>query len=198
MTELKYKIMCFGINPEMIPVSESGTIKTRNFLQWLETFKSIEHNPYGSSVTIAGGRDAVDCPGTNDVLFHRGKSCQHHPGNVAFRGMLESKKRQHLVANQTMKKEMAWEIMAEVERRNGRFLSWDKSGWWVEFDDRTEVRHKVATSLRDFNKKARAANNRQNIHSSTSQFRGQVSKKQKREHSSDSDDSTCLPCAYPG
>lgn len=194
MTELKYKILGFGINPEMIPVSESGTIKTRNFLQWMETFKSVEHEPYGSSITTAGGRQAVDCPGTNDVLFHRGKSCQYHPGNVAFRGMLESKKRQHLAANQTMKKEIAWEIMAEVERRKGRFLSWDKSGWWVEFNDRTEVRHKVATSLRDFNKKARAANNRQNTHSSTSKFR--MTKKQKTDHSSDSD-SACSQCTFP-
>ena len=115
--------------------------------------------------------------------------------------MLEAKKRQHLAANQTMKKEIAWEIMAEVERRNGRFLSWDKSGWWVELDDRIEVRHKVATSLRDFNKKARAANNRQNTHSSTSKFRGQVAKKQKVEHTDSSDDtdnsSSCSQCAFP-
>lgn len=197
MTELKYKILGYGINPEMIPVSDSGTIKTRNFLQWMETFKSIEKEPYGSTITTADGRNAIDCPKSNDVLFHRGKSCQYHPGNVAFRGMLEAKKRQHLAANQTMKKEIAWAIMAEVERRKGRFLSWDKSGWWVELNERTEVRHKVATSLRDFNKKTRAVNNRQNTYSSTSKFREQMAKKQKVEHTDSSDDSACSQCTFP-
>ena len=195
-TELKYKIMGFGIHPAMIPVTYNGTIKTRNHVQWLETYKTIEKDPYGSPKISNNGGAVVDCPDSNDVLFHRGKSCQYHPGNVAFRSMLESKKRQHLESKQTIKKEIAWDIMKEVERRGGRFLYWDKSGWWVELKNRTEIRHKVATSLRDFNKQTRAAQRRQNTHSSTHLFRGKGSKKQKRDHQ-DSDsgsDCTCVPC----
>lgn len=191
-TELNYKIMGFGIHPEMIPVTDNGTIKTRNHVQWLETHQLIEKAPYGS-LRETGGGAVVDCPGINDVLFHRGKSCQYHPGNVTFKSMLESKKRQHMAANQTMKKEIAYDIMVDVENRTGRFLYWDKSGWWVEFDNRTEIRHKVATSLRDFNKQTRAANNRQNTHSSTHVFR--EAKKQKRGHPDDSDvSSDCSAC----
>eukprot|EP00531_Pseudo-nitzschia_arenysensis_P001892 CAMPEP_0116146866 /NCGR_PEP_ID=MMETSP0329-20121206/17413_1 /TAXON_ID=697910 /ORGANISM="Pseudo-nitzschia arenysensis, Strain B593" /LENGTH=520 /DNA_ID=CAMNT_0003642683 /DNA_START=86 /DNA_END=1648 /DNA_ORIENTATION=- len=193
--ELNYKIMGFGIQPEMIPVTDNGTIKTRNHVQWLETRKLIEKNPYGSLAETSGVA-VVGCPGINDVLFHRGKSCQYHPGNVAFRSMLESKKRQHLAANQTMKKEIAYDIMVDVENSTGRFLYWDKSGWWVEFENRTEIRHKVATSLRDFNKQTKAANNRQNTHSSTHVFRGPEAKKQKRDHRGDSDESS--DCSCPG
>ena len=172
--------MGFGIHPETIPLTHNDTLKTRNHTQWLETRKLIERESYGSLIEAAEvGSAVVDCPGINDVLFHRGKMCKYHPGNVAFRGMLESKKCQHLAANQTMKKEIAYEIMVEVERRNGRFLYWDKSGWWVEFGNRSVIRHKVATSLRDFNKQTKAANNRQNTNSSTSVFRDPDAKKRK-------------------
>lgn len=182
-TELNYKIMTFGIHPAMLPVTDNGIIKTRNHIQWLEARECIERDAYGSVNTTVSGGAIVECPGINDVLFNRGKSCQYHPGNVTFRNKLESKKEEHLIANQTMKKEIAWEIMKDVENRIGRFLHWDKPGWWVEFENRTEIRHKIATSLRDFNKHTRAAKNRQNTHSSTNVFRNQESKKRKLDNS---------------
>lgn len=188
-TEINYKIMGYGIHPVMLPVANNETIKIRNHVQWLEARKCIERNPYGTLKTTSTGGAIVECPGVNDVLFNRGKSCQYHPGNVTFRGLLESKKRQHLNANQTMKKEIASEIMEEVEIRSGRFLHWDKPGWWVEFEDRTEIRHKIATSLRDFNKQSRATENRQNNHSSTNVFL-----KRKRSSPDSSDSSSDCSC----
>jgi len=192
ITELNYKIMTFGIHPAMLPVSDTGIIKIRNHVKWLEARINIEKDPYGSKKTSATGGVMVECPGMNDVLFNRGKSCQHHPGNVTFRSMVESKKHRHMIANQTEKKEIAWEVMEEVENRNGRFFYWDKSGWWAEFEDRTEIRHKVATSLRDFNKQVRAIENRQNTHSSTNAFRNQNARKRKREEDNgSSSDCSC-------
>lgn len=59
--------------------------------------------------------------------------------------------------SQTGKRDFAWSIVEEIELRNGRFLTWDRtSGFWVQLRDRSEIRLKVATSLRDFNKHSRA------------------------------------------
>mmetsp|Transcript_3694 Transcript_3694/g.9666 ORF Transcript_3694/g.9666 Transcript_3694/m.9666 type:complete len:520 (+) Transcript_3694:162-1721(+) len=181
-TELNYKIMGFGIHPSMLPIAINGTVKNKNHLQWLEARERIEQEPYGSFHQQRSRRGAVvECPSIHDVLFHRGKSCQYHPGNVWFKGMLESKKDRHRSANQTAKSLIAWELVEEVEGRSGRFLHWDnRSGWWVEFEDPTEVRHKVATALRDFGKRNRAAANRQNTHSGTSFFASEKGHDRKR------------------
>jgi len=188
-TEMNYKIMCYGIHAEMIPITENYVIKTRNHSQWLQARKCVELDPFGSVRTTADGGLVIECPGLNDVLFNRGKSCQFHPGNVIFRGALESTKRKHWLANQTVKKQLAWQLMEEVEKKNGRFLHWSKPGWWVKFRDRGEIRHKIATSLRDFNKV-------QVVDSSTSTFRNQQgAKKRKREKVDDWDvspDCSCL------
>ena len=181
-TELNYKIMSYGIHPSLIPISDKGIIKNRNHIQWIEARERIENGTYGSLAEDTG----VECPGIHDVLFNRGKSCQYHPGNVAFRGMLGSNKHRHLNANQTMKKQIAFEIMEEVQQKGGRFMYWDKAGWWVMLDSQSEIRHKVATSLRDFNKRIRAIQNQKNTHSSTSQFRHQQGKKRKRDNTDSS------------
>jgi len=190
--ELGYKIMSFGIHSEMIPLTDNSTIRTRSHIQWLEARESIESYSYGSFQSTTGDRVTVECPGINDVLFHRGKSCKYHPGNATFKGMLEAKKNQHLIANQTEKKEIALDIMEEVEKKNGRFLYWERSGWWVEFRDRTESRLKVATSMRDFNKNIRAAENCQKSQSSTRMFmEGSRKRKQDSPNHNSSPDCSC-------
>jgi len=193
-TEINYKIMSYGIHPAMLPITDNGIIKTRNHVKWLETRECMEREPYGSLKATASGGAIVDCPGVNDVLFNRGKSCQYHPGNITFRGMLESKKHLHLTANQTMKREIAWEIMSEVESKNGRFLYCDNSGWWMEFENRIDIRHKVATSLRDFNKQTRASQKRQDTNCSTNVFRDQEQRKRKRDQPGNDDSSTDCSC----
>lgn len=191
--ELGYKIMGFGIHPSMIPLTDGGTVRTTNHFQWLEARECIESCPYGSFQTDAVGRVTVECPGINDVLFNRGKSCQFHPGNATFKGMLEAKKNQHLVANQMEKKKLAAEIMEEVVSRNGRFLYWEKPGWWVKIGSRVEARRKVATALRDFNKNLRAAENRQKTQSSTHIFSEESRKrKQGSPNYNSASDCSCL------
>ena len=199
--ELNYKIMGFGIHPGMLPIANNGTIKNKNHLQWMKSRERIERDPFGS---LDDDGTVVECPGIHDVLFHRGKSCQYHPGNVTFRGMLESKKDQHRSANQTAKSQIAWDLVKEVEEGSGRFLHWDnRSGWWVKFEDRTEIRHKVATSLRDFGKRTRAAANRQNSDGGTrffSQLTDSVRlRKRKRDNEAeDSYSSDCTCGEVPG
>jgi hypothetical protein len=40
--ETKYKLMTFGIKVDEIPVTSSGTPKTKNLLQWIKTRKAID------------------------------------------------------------------------------------------------------------------------------------------------------------
>lgn len=156
--ELAYKLMGFGIPTQILPTTESGAIKTKNHAQWLKTRQLLEqhafNNPTTQPATLVG---AIECPALNDVLYERTKPCNFHPGNSRFKGLIEEKKAQHTQLSQTGKRDFAWSIVEEIERRNGRFLTWDKKGgFWIQLRDRSEIRLKVATSLRDFNKHSRA------------------------------------------
>jgi hypothetical protein len=45
----------------------------------------------------------VECPGSTDVVFRRGKSMLYHPGNNMFQSLIESKLQEHTDANQAGK-----------------------------------------------------------------------------------------------
>jgi len=156
--ELSYKLMGFGLPVQLLPTTESGVIKTKNHTQWFKTRQLLEKNVSTNPTTQPGNLvGAIECPAVNDVLYERTKPCMFHPGNIRFKGLIEEKKEEHALLSQTGKRDFAWTIVAEVELRNGRFLTWDrKSGFWIQLRDRSEIRLKVATSLRDFNKHARA------------------------------------------
>lgn len=158
--ELSYKLMGYGIPVQLLPTTESGVIKTKNHTQWFKTRQLLEKNA-GSNNTVLPSKlfGAIECPALNDVLYERSKPCMFHPGNSQFKGLIEAKKEEHTLLTQTGKRDFAWSIVAEVEKRKGRFLTWDrKNGYWIQLQDRSEIRLKVATSLRDFNKHARAIN----------------------------------------
>jgi hypothetical protein len=122
----------------------------------------------------------IECPGVNDVIFRSaGKSCMNNPGNVVFRGIFENYHDEHVAANQTDKKNIVWSIVEQIENSNGKFLNWDKRGWWIPIHDRNEMRSKVAISFRDYNKQRRADLNQQLIKSSTYAFKRQDGKRRK-------------------
>jgi hypothetical protein len=156
--ELSYKLMGFGLPVQLLPTTESGAIKTKNHTQWFKTRQLLEKTASTNPTTQPGNLlGAIECPAVNDVLYERTKPCMFHPGNIRFKGLIEEKKEEHALLSQTGKRDFAWTIVAEVEVRNGRFLTWDrKSGFWIQLRDRSEIRLKVATSLRDFNKHSRA------------------------------------------
>jgi len=154
--ELSYKLMGFGIPVQLLPTTESGVIKTKNHSQWLKTRLLLEKNPL-PSIQPANLVGAIECPARNDVLYERTKPCSSHPGNIRFKCLIEERKDEHALLTQTEKRDFAWSIVEEIERRNGRFLAWDRqNGYWTQILDRSEIRLKVATSLRDFNKHSRA------------------------------------------
>ncbi len=182
--------MGYGIPVSMIPTTGTGTVKTKAFLQWvkariaIEALRKKERSEDSTSLII-------ECPGVRDVIFRSvGKSCMLNPGNVALRGIFEEYHSEHIRLGQTDKKKLVWKIVEEIEARNGRFLVWEKKGWWVPLEDRSEIRNKVATSLRGYNKQRQTEESRQYSKSSTYAFRGQSVSEKRLKLSEVSDDSS--------
>lgn len=192
--ELQYQLMGYGIPVNLIPTTGTGTLKTKVFVQWVKSRKLLETFGKKGDPEVSL---KMECPGVCDVIFRSaGKSCMLNPGNVAFRGTFEQYHFEHMRAGQTEKRNLVWKIVEEIETKDGRFLVWDKRGWWTPLTDRTEIRNKVAISLRGYNKQRKADENRQYFKSSTTAFEGQDGKKRaKRMMSEDlSDDYCSMPC----
>lgn len=172
--ELRYDIMGYGIPMDLIPITETGRIKTKNLKDWLKVRSVIEQGNVHPT--------PIDCPATHDVVFGYGKAFTMHPGNVMYRGLLEEYCEEHRVSTTLeAKKKITWKIVEEVENMGGRFLLWDKRGWWTPFVDRKEIRSKVAVTLKDHTRRVMARQNVTNTSSSTLKFERQDGKKRKRE-----------------
>lgn len=173
---MKYKLMSYGIPVSLIPETENGIIKTKNHTQWLRIRRMIESDPVARA-------NLCECPCMNDVLFRRAGSCMAHPGNSAFKDFIESMKDEHEKGNQTEKRRITMSIVEIVERRKGRFFKWStEQSCWLQLVDRSEIRQKVAMSIRDFNKQAKATQNRQSTKSSTSLFQVDYDNKKKKKN----------------
>ena len=173
--ETKYQLMGFGIPVEQIPMTDTGSVKKRQMTQWMKTRKMLEEP--SSEETV------VECPLSCDVLFKSGSNNLIHPGNVHFRNLIETYFSEHNSTKSSgLKVTLSWKIVDDVlVNQGGRFLEWDKRGWWTVIEDRDKMRSKVATSLRDFKKQFHATQNRQTFSSSTFDFERQDGKKRKRD-----------------
>mmetsp|Transcript_27321 Transcript_27321/g.48345 ORF Transcript_27321/g.48345 Transcript_27321/m.48345 type:complete len:524 (+) Transcript_27321:363-1934(+) len=170
--EIGYGLMGYGIPVDLIPMTGTGNVKTKNLQQWIKTRKVIEDTQEDSP---------IECPFMNDVVFRFGKSYLSHPGNTAFRGLIEANFDEHNDASTTdAKVAVTWRIVQEVERRGGRFLVWHKRGWWEQITDRAQIRSKVAVSLKEHKKRVLAKKNMQSMSSGTFKFERQDGKKRKR------------------
>jgi len=174
---MSYSLLTYGIPVDLIPKTGTGKIKVKNWQQWVKIRKVIEETKEDVP---------IECPGRNDVIFRFGKSYLSHPGNAAFRELIEEHFDEHNNATKTDEKvAVTWRIVENVEKRGGRFLVWDNRGWWKETTDRSQIRSKVAVSLKEHKKRAFARNNIQTSESSTYKFERQDLRKRKR-----SDDGT--------
>ena len=167
-TELLYQLMGYGIPIDLLPISQTGNIKRTSLLHWIRLRGMIESQQqqlkdYGISDDITDNDpidalSAIECPNLNDVIFRTGKSYMCHPGNVMFRSLIEAKLDEHFSSSRKEKAAIAWWIVEQVEMKKGRFLKWDKRGWWTEFEDRSEIRYKIPTYFRDFSRNVKARN----------------------------------------
>lgn len=194
-TKMKYELMGFGIPASLIPTTGTGTLKTREFSQWLKAKNILDGLEKSNDTDDDARENRIQCPGVRDVIFRAaGKHCLLNPGNITFRGMFEKYHSEHTRVGQTEKKKLIWKIVEEIDSLGGRFLTWDKRGWWVPLEDRAEIRKKVAVSLRDYNRQRKAANNQQFVQSSTYDFNRQDGKRAKRMSSGEAPDDSRERC----
>ena len=182
--ELLYHLKGYGIPIELIPVHTDGDIKTKYLKQWMQVRKKLEQDcafPDGSMIVL---------PGSHDVLFRKGESLMYHPGNSNFRGYIESRKQEHSTASQTRKKAITDSIIRIVQDKGGRFLEWNKRGWWMELGP-SQIQAKVANQVRKFKLKS-TATMKHEIRSSTYQFQNQDNAKAKRRKISPHSDGYCF------
>eukprot|EP00536_Pseudo-nitzschia_multiseries_P013394 jgi/Psemu1/211550/e_gw1.571.37.1 len=87
--ELRYLLNGYGISTDTLPVSWTGTIKASDIAylkQWMRTRDYLE-DPSNRNDPSA----PIECPDLNHVIFKKGTSTIHHPGNVRFRSMIQSR-----------------------------------------------------------------------------------------------------------
>ena len=169
----------YGIPVELIPLTDTGNIKTTHLKQWmkLRRINEVMRMKVGADDTSVS---IIECPGSNDVVFRSGTSMSCHPGNARFRCLVESKHESPSIVSQTTQAELSEQLIEEIEVVGGRFLKWDNRGYWTEIKDQLQIHTKVALSIRDFKYKTKAQRNRQTNESYTYVFQCQDGNKRKR------------------
>eukprot|EP00537_Pseudo-nitzschia_pungens_P002987 CAMPEP_0172371686 /NCGR_PEP_ID=MMETSP1060-20121228/44339_1 /TAXON_ID=37318 /ORGANISM="Pseudo-nitzschia pungens, Strain cf. cingulata" /LENGTH=557 /DNA_ID=CAMNT_0013097405 /DNA_START=86 /DNA_END=1759 /DNA_ORIENTATION=+ len=153
--ELLYALKAFGIPAELIPLTDTGNIKTTYLKQWMKLRRIMD------SVRETGDNrnqllNFIECPGLHDVVFRTGTSMYCHPGNVRFRCLMEQKHENPVYASKRTRGELALQIIEEIEADGGRFLKWDnRSLYWTEIDQ-MQIHNKVLLAIRDFKYKTKA------------------------------------------
>lgn len=152
--DVRYRLMGFGIPVDLLPVTETGNLKVKQWLAWIKVQRWLENNKDQERDEAAAEQQSssssswnapqqqqqqqlsaqhlldpdsptVQCPRLRDVVFRNGTSSLSNPGNAMFRGLLEAYLVQHSLARTNGEKiAVSWQIMDAVERRGGRFLEW--------------------------------------------------------------------------
>ena len=133
--------MSFGIPVDAIPVSVSGTIKTKDFLKWIVRRKKKED--YMGYHGRNSRWNRIDLPNLNDVLFAKGRPYQHHPGNQEYLRLIQDCLIEYdSAANRRDKRSVACNLIDSMRMQSTRFLIKDSEDWWVEASDK-ELHEKV-------------------------------------------------------
>ncbi|KAG7373864.1 hypothetical protein IV203_012959 [Nitzschia inconspicua] len=174
-----YQLTTFGIPVHELPLSSSGTVKTRNHLQWIKTRNLIEKERSESM-----GFSGIVHPGVHDVLFSKGGNTSHY-GNVAFGHILNSLCPVYNSTTDRPKRRQLRQYIIDFvtkDPRNGRFLQQEPNGkgWWIEISDTNLIMDKVGTALYDNNRKLKAMARQQFVeHNESDTFVGYYPKKRK-------------------
>eukprot|EP00534_Pseudo-nitzschia_fraudulenta_P004390 CAMPEP_0201126250 /NCGR_PEP_ID=MMETSP0850-20130426/25300_1 /ASSEMBLY_ACC=CAM_ASM_000622 /TAXON_ID=183588 /ORGANISM="Pseudo-nitzschia fraudulenta, Strain WWA7" /LENGTH=538 /DNA_ID=CAMNT_0047394611 /DNA_START=30 /DNA_END=1646 /DNA_ORIENTATION=+ len=144
-TELLYRAASYGIPVDLMPISCTGTLKFANHIAFINVLK-FKLDP-------KNGEEIVECPRAYDVVFRKGVTSRHNPGNLHYRELIESFSVEHFKGNKNEKFEITMRIINKVEERNGRFLEWlNKRQMWFVSTDRDKVRKKIAAAFKQFNR----------------------------------------------
>eukprot|EP00536_Pseudo-nitzschia_multiseries_P001200 jgi/Psemu1/2731/gm1.2731_g len=140
-------------------------IKSGTIHQWINIRAAIEKQRVqdGALPTNKNDTHIIECPAFNDVALRPGRSYLCHPGNVRFKELLSLYVDEHAAANRREKDRISWEIIEQIERKNGRFLEWDTNGgFWVENKDITSIRAKIPVYIRDHRRNTRGKRKQRN------------------------------------
>ena len=145
VTECQYALLAYGIPSEFAPITNTGNIKTQNHNKWI-AYREAKENALRRGIPF----DGIDFPSVTDVLAGKGPHVLGHPGNIAFRRIIEARFEEHRDAAVIERKTaITWEVLLEIQRRGGRFLVKGKDkGWWTVADE-DAAREKVSVAFRD-------------------------------------------------
>jgi len=128
--ELRYTAKTYGIPIELVPVTNTGTIKTTYWKQWIRLRNTLDVMKAKQQIINGGGGEnnggsnnnfpMIECPGSTDVIFRAGTTLICHPGNAMFQNLMESKQHEHSIASQVGKMAVIRSIIDEVQNRGGR------------------------------------------------------------------------------
>ncbi|CAB9514190.1 Transfer protein [Seminavis robusta] len=126
-------LMSFGIPADVIPLTYSYKIKTKNHLEYLamraKAEEIMERYP-GTNQDIL-----IDLPARSDVLLGKGKPIQFSSGNQRLMTIIDSYLDQyHNKCSKHEKTELTAEIVSMLKDSGVRFLCKD-SGIWLEVTD---------------------------------------------------------------
>lgn len=155
--ELRYMLSSYGIPEQLLPLSNTGTVKTSNHSRWINALRSRAdrelHKETTSNLGAEQEVEIVDCPGSRDVIFRKGPTYKNNPGNMYFRELIEQTHDRHMTASRKEKCNITWKIVREIEEQNGRFLDWSKKReMWIVATDREKIRTKVAACYKQYNR----------------------------------------------
>ncbi len=169
LQKTQYELLSFGIPVHQIPRTSTGKIKIKNHLQWIYTRIAIDLIRKSSP-----GDTGLDCriighPRRHDVLFSRGGNASS-PGNAEFVDIL-SERLAKFISNpdREFRQKVRDEIVASVESRNGRFLQFQKGGWWEELC-RDKIDDKITNCMYNYQKKLAVMKLQQSTRRDTSVF----------------------------
>lgn len=183
-TEISYQLLGYGIPVDLMPLTDSGNVKTKNLAHWLKVRKVVEDSRGMGRNGVSGNfflLNNIECPGLNDVIFRSGKNHMSHPGNVMFQGIIESRHDEHFAAHQDDKVVITWWVVEQVEAKGGRFLEWNDHGMWSQIIERGQIRSKVSSCFRTYRRKLTAFRNNQQSESATSTFIHQQDSNKRRK-----------------
>lgn len=189
----QYIFKGYGIPTKNIPITETGNVKIGYLRQWIKLrtlFESKDNNDVVNKEEMGKNpltkQQIVAFPGSSDVLYRTGTTTLCHPGNAAFRNLIESNMEGAQFSSSVSFSTLADELIdAILQIRKGRFLKWNNSGYWTVLSDRAQINSKVTASIRDFNRWKSATNNIQSLDSSTLIFEEQQGQKRRKRTSND-------------
>jgi len=175
--ELRYQLQGFGVPSDLIPSTDTGNVKSANLKQWIKLRAYLESQAQQPDGDVASDQEStissqsypplshlVECPGSNDVLFRRGKAMNYHPGNAKFLNLIELRIYEHTIdpeTTPTRRMAIEMELIHQIRQDGGRFLKWEiDKGWWTDIsygadtaEIDKEIQSKVHYAFRDFRKK---------------------------------------------